>query len=92
MQDPVDDGLTRLATMPVPRALDRVEASVFDTIADNVQLRRAGRTVGRWSVIAALALGIVGGTAPVGRGARAHAASPIGIDGTLAPSTLLLGR
>ncbi len=92
MQDPVDEGLTRLAAMPVPRALDGVEASVFDAIAENARSRHTSLLVGRWSVGTALVLGLIGGATPIGHGAPAQASIPIGIDGALAPSTLLLGQ
>ena len=92
MQDSVDQGLARLATMQMPPSLDDIETIVFATIDENARNRAAGRTIGAWSVAMALALGLVGGTG-FGIGVTpAQAASPIGIDGALAPSTLLLGR
>lgn len=90
MDDPVDDGLARLAGMAVPPALDRLEAQVFAAIDDDARHRASSRTIGMWSVAAALALGLAGGTS-LGGGA-AQAAGPIGADAALAPSTLLLGR
>lgn len=96
MQDPVDNGLNLLAAMPVPPTLDGLEANVFAAIDENARNRMAGRAIGAWSVGAALALGLVGGTSLGGAGfdgaTSARAASPIGVDGALAPSTLLLGR
>lgn len=92
MHDSVDQGLTRLAALRAPAALDAVEAEVFAAIDDQARQRQAGRTVGMWSVGAALALGLAGGTSLAGEVAATPAASPIGVEGTLAPSTLLLGR
>ncbi|GAA3708983.1 hypothetical protein GCM10022268_17870 [Sphingomonas cynarae] len=90
MDDPVEDGLARLAIMAVPPALDRLEANVFAAIDDDARHRASSRTIGLWSVGAALALGLIGGTG-LG-GGMARAAGPIGIDDALAPSTLLLGQ
>jgi hypothetical protein len=95
MDDPVDDGLARLARMTAPPALDRIEATVFAAIDDEVRHRAASRKIGLWSVGAALALGLVGGSGLGGigpGGGMAQAAGPIGVDDALAPSTLLLGR
>lgn len=89
MHDPVDHELTRLTTLRAPPALDAIEADVFATLDEQARQRVAGRTAGLWSVAGALALGLAGGSMLA---EPAPAASPIGIDGTLAPSTLLLGR
>ncbi|KQN32138.1 hypothetical protein ASF00_05250 [Sphingomonas sp. Leaf34] len=89
MQDAVNYRLTQLAAMPVPATLDALEADVFATIEKNARSRMTSRTIGAWSVGAALALGLFGGIS-LGSGATpAQAASPIGIDAALAPSTLL---
>lgn len=90
MDDPVENGLARLARIAVPPALDQLEANVFAAIDDDARHRASSRTIGLWSVGAALALGLIGGTG-LG-GGMAQAAGPIGIDDALAPSTLLLGR
>ncbi len=90
MDDPVDKGLARLAAVAMPPALDRLETRVFVAIEDEARHRASGRAIGLWSVAAALALGLAGGTS-LGGGV-AQAAGPIGVDDTLAPSTLLLGR
>lgn len=91
MQDPVDDGLRRLAAMPMPPSLDGLEADVLAAIDRQARDRVTGRAIGVWTVGAALALGIAGG-ASLGGATPARAASPIGVDGAWAPSTLLLGR
>ncbi len=90
MDDSVENGLARLARIAVPSALDHLEANVFTAIDDDARHRASSRTIGLWSVGAALALGLIGGTGL--DGGMAQAAGPIGIDDALAPSTLLLGR
>lgn len=89
MHDPFDDGLTRLTALRAPATLDDIEAAVFAAIEEQARQRTAGRAAGMWSIAAALALGLAGGTMLA---SPAPAASPIGVDGALAPSTLLLGR
>lgn len=88
MNDPIDADLARLRAMAMPSVLDGVEAGVFAAIDD----RARSRAVGFWSIAGALAIGLAGGGLIAGSAAPARAATPLGIDGTLAPSTLLLGR
>jgi ABC-type xylose transport system permease subunit len=90
MDDPIDARLAGLTRMTMPPALDRLEANVFAALDEEARHRSAGRMIGLWSVSAALILGLIGG-ASLGGGV-AKAAGPIGVDDTLAPSTLLLGR
>ena len=88
MNDPIDADIARLSAMATPPALDGLEAGVFAAIDE----RARSRTVGLWSVAGALAIGLAGGGLIAGSAAPAQAATPFGIDGGLAPSTLLLGR
>lgn len=96
MPNDVDDCLSRLARSPVPATLDTLEAGVFAVIADDARRDASGRAVRIWSITAALVVGLAGGSTLAGSlvptQASAQAASIIGIDTPLAPSTLLLGR
>ncbi len=88
MNDPIAVDLARLRAMPLPPALDGLENSVFAAIDD----RARSRTVGLMSIAGALAIGLAGGGILGSSAAPAQASTPIGIDGALAPSTLLLGQ
>ena len=87
MPDPFDLDLTHLAAAPA--GLGDMEAAVLARIAAT-PARAGGGMVGTLAIAAALAIGVGGGI--LGGGATPAVAAPIGIDGALAPSTLLLGR
>ncbi|MBJ6121871.1 hypothetical protein [Sphingomonas mollis] len=95
MPDPIDHAATLCAALP-PVPLDGLESRVFAAIEDRAREATAARRAGLWSVAAALAIGLTGGGLAAremaGGAMAARAASPIGIDAMLAPSTLLLGR
>lgn len=91
MRDDIEERLHRLAS-GLSRSLDTLETDVFAAIAATTRESAAGRAVGTWSVAAALALGLAGGSTLATLSSPAQAAALIGIDTPLAPSTLLLGQ
>ena len=86
--DDVDRALARLASVPVPTALDGMEARVFARISAG-PAPRTGLHVGA-VIVAALAIGVAGGGVPATAREPALLA-PLTGGSPLAPSTLLTG-
>lgn len=86
--DDIDRALARLADMPVPHELDGMEARVFARLAA-APAPRTGLHVGA-VMVAALAIGVVGGGVPAAASAPISL-SPLTGGSPLAPSTLLAG-
>lgn len=95
MRDPLAAYLDSIATTPVPARLQSIEGDVLAAIDAAAREDADRRRLGRFSIGAALALGLAGGGliggGLVGGAVRPAVASPMSID-SLAPSTLLLGR
>ncbi|MET0269735.1 MAG: hypothetical protein ABW173_04820 [Sphingomonas sp.] len=70
--------------------LDGLEAAVLARIGAMPPARAGGGMIGALAIAAALAIGVGGGI--LGGGVSPALAAPLGMDGALAPSTLLLGR
>jgi hypothetical protein len=86
--DDLDRALARLADVPAPHALDDMEARVFARIGAQ-STPRTGLHIGA-VVVAALAIGVVGGGVPATASSPASL-SPLAGGSPLAPSTLLAG-
>ena len=86
--DDVDRALARLANVPVPTALDGVEARVFARISAG-PASRTGLHVGA-VIVAALAIGLIGGGVPA-TAREPVLLSPLIGGSPFAPSTLLTG-
>jgi hypothetical protein len=91
MQDMLDTNLARLTAQPVPVGLDGLEDRVLARIAA-APPAGSGRSIRLLGGALALLLGVASGGMLAPDATAAHAAAPIGLDGALAPSTLLLGR
>lgn len=87
--DDVDRALARMADLPAPIALDDMEARVLARISAG-PAPRTGLHVGA-VIVAALAIGVVGGGVPASA-SRAASLSPLTGGSPLAPSTLLVGE
>ncbi len=87
MPHPFDLDLTDLAAPPA--ALEAMETAVLARIAATSP-QAGGGIVGTLMIGAALAVGVGGGV--LAGGTSPAIAAPIGVNGALAPSTLLLGR
>ena len=86
--DDIDRALARLADLPAPTALDGMEARVLARISAGPP-PRTGLHVGA-VIVAALAIGVVGGGVPA-TATQAAFLSPLTGGSPLAPSTLLAG-
>ncbi|KQM67979.1 hypothetical protein ASE75_03680 [Sphingomonas sp. Leaf17] len=84
----LDGALARLASAPVPAALDGIEGPVLARIGARPAARLTGVGVGAMTV-AALAIGMVGAELPATTSPAAWLA-PLGGASPLAPSTLLI--
>lgn len=88
MIDPIDPNLRLIGAARLPDGIAGIEDAVLARLAA-APAGSDGRIAGALGIAIALILGIGGGM--VGAGA-ASASAPLGMDGALAPSTLLLGR
>lgn len=88
--DDLDRTLARLASAPVPAALDGIEAQVLTRIGARPVARLTGLGVGMVTV-AALAIGMVGAELPA-TASPAVSLAPLGGASPLAPSALLIGE
>jgi len=88
--DDLDRALARLASAPVPTALDGIEAQVLARIGSRPIVRRAGLGIGVVTV-AALAIGMVGAELPA-TASPAVSLAPLAGASPLAPSALLVGE
>lgn len=85
--DDLDRALARMASAPIPAALQGIEAHVLARIGDGSSVRRAGLGIGVVT-IAALGLGMVGAELPA-TASPVVSLAPLGGSSPLAPSTLL---
>ena len=84
----LDAILMRLATMPVPVALDGIDQSVFDGVAMRVAQRRRQK-VGAASISGALLVGIASVAVPSGEAAAASSMAPLAVVSPLSPAAIL---
>lgn len=87
--DDLDRTLTRLASAPVPAALDGIEARILARIGARPVVRLTGLGVGMVTA-AALAIGMVGAELTA-TASPAVSLAPLGGTSPLAPSALLVG-
>lgn len=88
--DDLDRTLARLASAPVPAALDGIEAQVLARIGARPVARLTGLGLGVVTV-AALAIGMVGAELPA-TASPSVSLAPLGGASPLAPSALLVGE
>lgn len=88
--DDLDRTLARLASAPVPAALDGIEAQVLARIDARPVARLTGLGLGVVTV-AALAIGMVGAELPA-TASPSVSLAPLGGASPLAPSALLVGE
>ncbi|HEX8412433.1 MAG TPA: hypothetical protein VF637_00900 [Sphingomicrobium sp.] len=88
--DDLDRTLARLASAPVPAALDGIEAQVFARIDARPVALLTGLGLGVVTV-AALAIGMVGAELPA-TASPSVSLAPLGGASPLAPSALLVGE
>jgi hypothetical protein len=89
--DDIDHMLARLAHAPSPPALDDLGARVLHRLLAQ-PASRSSFGVGAFTIVAALAMGVVGAELPVASPAATVPLSPFGASSPLAPSTLLAGE
>lgn len=88
--DDLDRTLARLASAPVPAALDGIEAQVLARIGARPVARLTGLGLGVVTV-AALAIGMVGAELPA-TASPSVSLAPLGGASPLTPSALLVGE
>lgn len=90
MSDEISRALERLASEPVPSALERTEVIVMGRLA--AYPAATSQSLGRFGAVsigAALLMGVAGGIVPGERAPRHETISPLVTTAALAPSTLL---
>ena len=88
MTNDLDAILTRLASMPVPSALDGIDQGVFEGVGMRVAQRQR-RRVGVVSISGALLVGILSTAVPGREAAAAPTMAPLALVSPLSPAAIL---